>query len=240
MNYNPKDGIILVDKPGGMTSHDVVDFVRRRFRFKKVGHAGTLDPMATGLLILLLGKFTKKSASFSSYDKEYEARLCLGLSTDTGDREGSIIEKKDLDLYTENIKNIKNIFRLFQGEIRQVPPMYSAKKINGEKLYTLARKGIVIKREPKTVTIKEIKILDISMPYVTFYARCSKGTYIRQLAHDIGERIGCGAHLVSLRRTKIGPFTTKEAVPFDKLFAISRQTHRKEKEPIYESILQPE
>lgn len=230
MNCN--DGLILVDKPCGLTSHDIVDFVRKRFGFKKVGHAGTLDPMATGLLLLLLGRFTKKSAYFSRYDKEYEAALRLGVSTDTGDKEGDILEEKNLDLYIEAIKNIESVFRLFQGRIRQVPPMYSAKKIKGRKLYELARRGIILKREPKEIFIKEIRILNISLPYVTFYVKCSKGTYIRQLAHDIGGRIGCGSHLTSLKRTKIGHFSLRDAVPFEKL--------RNEKNTVYENILQPE
>lgn len=231
------DGIILVDKPGGLTSHDIVDFIRKKFRFRKVGHAGTLDPMATGLLIILLGAFTKKSAHFSNYDKEYEAVFYLGASTDTGDKEGNLIEKRDLGLYRENIKNIKNTLDDFHGEIRQVPPMYSAKKIKGKKLYELARRGIVLNREPKVVFINEIKLLDISLPRVTIYVKCSKGTYIRQLAHDVGERIGCLAHLASLKRTKIGPFDIRDAVPFKKLSAVSCKLSA-EKNIFYENILQ--
>jgi tRNA pseudouridine55 synthase len=214
MNFN--GGILLVDKPQGWTSHDVVDFVRKKFAFKKVGHAGTLDPMATGLLIILLEKFTKRSGHFSNYDKEYEARLCLGASTDTGDKEGSITQKRDWRLCAKR-EDIEKTFLSFRGEIRQLPPMYSAKKIRGKKLYELARKGITVKREPKAVSIRELKILDSSPPHITFYVRCSKGTYIRQLAHDIGEKIGCGAHLIALRRAKIGPFSVKDALPFDRL-----------------------
>ena len=229
---NSNEGIILIDKPHGLTSHDIVDRIRKTFGIKKVGHAGTLDPMATGLLIILLGRFTKKSNSFSDYDKEYEAVLSLGTSTDTGDKEGSITEKKDLNLYREAIKDIENIFASFRGKIRQVPPMYSAKKIKGKKLYELARRGIVLEREPKIVNIQEIRLLDISPPQVRFYVKCSKGTYIRQLACDIGQKIGCGAHLVSLKRTKIGPFSVSEAVQFDR---VSR-----EKDTFYENILQPE
>ncbi len=234
---NFPDGIILIDKPGGPTSHDIVDFVRKKFRFRKVGHAGTLDPMATGLLILLLGAFTKKSSHFSNYDKEYEAVFCLGVSTDTGDKEGNIVERKNPDLYVRKnltVKNIERVFEHFRGEIRQVPPMYSAKKIKGKKLYELARRGIVLRREPKVVFINEIKLLNISLPYVTIYVKCSKGTYIRQLAHDIGERVGCGAHLVSLVRTRIGSFDIQDAVPFGQLSAGTAE------EIFYENILQPE
>lgn len=215
MNY--KDGMLLVDKPSGPTSHDIVDYVRRKYRVKKVGHAGTLDPMACGLLIILLGSFTKKSIHFSNYDKEYEARLLLGVSTDTADKEGKIVETKGLEGYEKGIKEIENTLAVFRGRIRQVPPMYSAKKIKGRKLYELARKGIVAKREPKEVRIDELKLLGVSLPEVSFYVKCSKGTYIRQLAHDIGEQIGCGGHLVYLKRTKIGPYSNENAVPFNKL-----------------------
>ena len=224
-----RDGIILVDKPRGLTSHDIVDFIRKECRFAKVGHAGTLDPMATGLLIILLGRFTKKSIHFSGYDKEYEAVLSLGVTTDTADAEGNILERKNPVFYKENIKKIKEIFEFFHGRIEQIPPMYSAKKINGKKLYEFARKGVTVKRAPSVVFVKEIRVLDVSTPHVSFYVKCSKGTYIRQLAHDIGERIGCGAHLTFLRRTKIGPFSVRDALPLERL-----------KEALYENILQPE
>lgn len=219
-------GIILIDKPAGLTSHDIVAFIKKKFAFGKVGHAGTLDPMATGLLIIMAEKFTKKFVHFANYDKEYEGRLSLGSSTDTGDREGKIIRKADWKFCAVNTENIKDVFMSFLGEIRQIPPMYSAKKVKGRKLYELARKGLTVRRPPSTVSIREIKILNIALPQVTFYVRCSKGTYIRQLAHDIGEKIGCGAHLVSLRRTGIGPFNLREATPPHSV------TH--------ENILQPE
>jgi tRNA pseudouridine55 synthase len=233
VNYK-REGIILIDKPSGPTSHDIVDFIRKRFQFRKVGHAGTLDPMATGLLIILLDGFTKKSSQFSNYDKEYEAVLCLGRSTDTGDKEGAVTEKRTLDLYAEALtaKNIEKTLECFRGEIKQVPPMYSAKKIKGKKLYELARKGKTLKREPKIVSINEIKLLNIDLPYVTIYVKCSKGTYIRQLASDIGERIGCLAHLSSLIRTKIGHFDIKDAFTLEKL--------KNEENIFYENILQPQ
>ena len=145
-----------------------------------------------------------------------------------------ISEEKNLDLYAENltVKNIERVLGYFRGEIQQVPPMYSAKKIKGKKLYELARRGISLRREPSAVFIKEIKLLNLSLPYVTIYVECSKGTYIRQLAHDIGERVGCGAHLASLVRTGIGPFEIQDAVPFEKL--------KNEEKNFYENILQPE
>ena len=226
---NSKEGILLVDKPSGFTSHDVVAFVRKRFNFRKVGHAGTLDPMATGLLILLLEGFTKRSVYFSNYDKEYKSVLRLGISTDTGDKEGNITEEKDPG--NINLEKLKEVFSSFRGKIKQIPPMYSAKKIKGKKLYELARKGKVLKRDPKELFIEKLEILDVALPDVTFYVKCSKGTYIRQLAHDIGESLGCGAHLISLERTKIGPFSLEEAVKIESL--------KEKKDIIDENILQP-
>jgi len=232
MSYN--EGIILIDKPAGLTSHDIVDFIRRRFRLGKVGHAGTLDPLATGLLLILLGRFTKKSVHFSNYDKEYEARLCLGATSDTRDKEGRIREGGDWRAHTEKRRDIEELFASFCGKIWQVPPMYSAKKIKGKTLYKLARKGVVLKRDPVPVFIKEIKISGMPFPYIDFYVRCSKGTYVRQLAHDLGEKIGCGAYLESLRRTKIGIFDVKDAAPFDVL------SQEEDENVFYENILQPE
>lgn len=231
MNLN--DGILLIDKPKGLTSHDVVDVIRRKFKFKKVGHAGTLDPMATGLLIILVGSFTKKSAHFLNYDKEYEAELLLGVSTDTADAEGKVIDKKDLNVSKEEIEKA---FKSFRGEIKQIPPMFSAKKIKGKPLYKYARKGMVLKREPKTVLIEKLEIKTITFPSINFYVKCSKGTYVRQLAHDIGEKIGSGAHLTSLRRTKIGPFDVKNAISPAKL---QDYLENNEKNLIHENILQP-
>lgn len=212
-----EEGILLVNKPAGITSHDVVDKIRRKYGIKKVGHAGTLDPMATGLLIILLGCFTKRSNEFLNCDKAYEGTLLLGVNTDTADKEGKITSEKELDEKKLDKKYLENIFSSFMGETEQIPPMFSAKKINGKPLYKLARKGIVVKREPKKITITEIKITEIALPRIQFRVRCSKGTYIRQLAHDIGEKIGCGAHLVSLCRTAIGRFELKNAVEIDDL-----------------------
>lgn len=227
-----KNGILLINKPQGITSHDVVDCVRRKLRIKKVGHAGTLDPMATGLLILLLGKFTKRANLFMGYDKEYDGELLLGESTDTRDREGAIISKKDPEPYRSLLEDPENVIRKFKGAIKQVPPMYSAKKFKGKKLYELARKGITVPREPVTVCIKELRVSAISFPRISFYVRCSKGTYVRQLAHDIGEEIGCGAHLVKLERVGIGPYKISGALLLESL---------EEDERIFcESILQPE
>jgi len=228
---NSEGGIVLVDKEKGFTSHDVVDLIRRRTKFKKVGHAGTLDPMATGLLIMLLGSFTKRSNQFLNYDKEYDAEICLGVSTDTADSEGKILEEKEVKV---NEAEIKDVFLSFVGEISQVPPMFSAKKVNGKPLYKLARKGIVLERSPKIVSVKRIEINDISLPKVKCSIECSKGTYIRQLAHDIGSKLGCGAHLTDLRRTKIGPFSIENAISSEEF-----RKQSKEENSIYENILQP-
>ncbi len=224
------NGVILIDKPGGITSHDVVHFIRKRFGYKKVGHAGTLDPMASGLLIILLGSFTKKSDHFMNYDKEYEARIFFGVSTDTGDAEGSVTGEKAVSQGVLTGDNVESALNFFRGAVLQVPPMYSAKKINGRKLYELARKGLTVTRRPREIYIKELKVIGLSPPELDIYVRCSKGTYIRQLAEDIGKKIGCGAHLSVLRRTAIGHFRLHDAVAFSRISA---------GEGFYENILQP-
>ena len=227
-----KEGVILINKPEGLTSHDVVDFIRKRFKIKKVGHAGTLDPMATGLLIILLGSFTKKSLYFSSLGKEYKTRMMLGISTDTGDKEGKIVKEKNLSDYKDKIGLIDDLLKDFTGEISQIPPMFSAKKIRGKKLYEFARRGISIQREPRRVMIDDIKIIKKDLPFIDLYIKCSKGTYVRQIATDVGERLGCGAHLVSLERIAIGGFSLEKAISTEEL--------KKEEKKFYENILQPE
>lgn len=221
--HNPDtttSGILLVDKPQGATSHDCVDFIRRKFNFSKVGHAGTLDPMATGLLIILIGKATKAQGDFLNDDKTYDGCLCLGVVTDTLDKEGNIIGKTECKA---DEKTIREAVKKFIGQIEQVPPMFSAKKHKGKKLYQYARKGIEIKREPKKVIIKSIEITKISGENVSFTVKCSKGTYVRQLAHDIGQAVGCGAHLTGLRRTESGKFSVKGALDFIKLKDLSKE-----------------
>ena len=209
------DGILLVNKPKGMTSHDVVDFIRKKFGLKKVGHSGTLDPMATGLLVVLVGKYTKSSRLFMADDKEYEAGMTLGATSDTLDACGKISVSGD----PKNIKTdeIESAFKGFSGEISQLPPMYSAVKVQGHKLYELARKGVSVERTPRKVVIKNIEILKIKLPEILFKVACSKGTYIRQLSADIGERLGCGAYLSSLVRTRSGNFNLSDALGVDEL-----------------------
>ncbi len=222
------DGILVVDKPQGYTSHDVVDLIRKRFGLKKVGHAGTLDPMATGVLVILIGKYTKSSGSFLSADKEYDATLILGATSDTGDAWGNITPSKPIPgLAAPGIGIIEDVFKRFLGPIEQVPPAYSAVKFKGRKLYEFARKGIEIKLEPRKIIIKELKIYKINGQEVSFSTTCTKGTYIRQLCIDIGKELGCGAYLSKLRRTRSGNFTVKEAATLEELKGMDAETLRK-------------
>jgi tRNA pseudouridine55 synthase len=214
------NGILVVDKAGGMTSHDVVAMVRKRFAFKKVGHAGTLDPAATGVLVLLIGRATKLSSRFINDDKEYAATMRLGERTDSGDAEGGIISRSGYDLPEERVREAVHAFK---GVIEQVPPMVSAKKVRGKKLYEMARRGITVRREPVKVEIREIEVIGIRLPDVEFRVTCSKGTYIRQLADDIGQELGCGAHLTALRRLRSGDFTLEKAVPAERLRTMERE-----------------
>jgi len=209
------DGILVVNKPQGMTSHDVVDFIRRRFSIKKVGHAGTLDPMATGVLVMLIGKYTKSSNTLLAEDKEYEAELVLGGTSDTGDAWGNI-KASDKNISFDEAE-IRNVFNKFLGEIDQHPPMYSAVKVNGRKLYELARIGLSVDRKPRKIVINRLGISKIELPRVSFELTCSKGTYVRQLCSDIGEALGCGAYLSRLNRTRSGRFAIDKALELDTL-----------------------
>jgi tRNA pseudouridine55 synthase len=212
--------ILVVDKEKGMTSHDVVKMVRRRFSVKKVGHAGTLDPGATGVLVLLLGRATKLSGKYSGEDKEYAAVMKLGEKTDTGDMDGDVTSTKDVKV---SDKEIKEAVSSFVGEVEQVPPMVSAKRVNGKRLYKLARKGLEVERKPQKIFIEEIEVIRTDIPFVAFRVVCSKGTYVRQLAEDIGEKLGCGAHLTELRRTRSGSFSLDGSVPFSELCKMDRE-----------------
>lgn len=208
-------GILLIDKPEGMTSHDVVAFVRRRGRFRKVGHAGTLDPLATGLLVLLVGQATRTAKNFLQDDKSYEATMTLGYSTDTGDREGKPLWRGTYGhLHREEILPI---LKTLEGSLVQVPPMYSAVKHEGKKLYELARKGISVERAPRQVTIYSLELRAFAPPTLSFFLSCSKGTYVRSLVETLGERLGCPGHLSSLRRLRSGPFSVLEAIPFERV-----------------------
>lgn len=206
----PHSGILLVDKPREWTSHDVVNFIRLRFNVPKVGHCGTLDPAATGLLVVVLGHATKISRQFSDSDKTYEGTVLFGVETDSQDMEGEVIAKKDCSFLTPEI--IEKEFAKFVGEQEQTPPMISAVKKDGKRLYELARKGKTVEREPKKITIYSLELRKIYPPYADFALSCSKGTYVRTLCSDAGKNLGCGAVLYSLRRTKSGDFNLKDAV----------------------------
>lgn len=213
---NEISGFILIDKPTGITSHDVVEFLRRITGIKKIGHAGTLDPIATGLLILGIGReATKKLREFQKLDKEYIAKIKLGAISETFDREGKI-KKKDIKKIP-TLNEIKKILKKFIGEIEQIPPLFSAKKISGKKAYELARKGLKINLKPQKVKIYDIEILNYSFPYLEIKVSCSSGTYIRSLANDIGEKLKCGGYVEELRRTKIENFFVKNAIPPKKI-----------------------
>jgi tRNA pseudouridine55 synthase len=217
-----KGDIILVNKPAGWSSYKVVDKVKRWFKVKKAGHGGTLDPFATGLLIVATGKKTKELSKISQLDKEYEGIMELGAITLSFDPETEIVERRPLDGITE--EKIKDAVKYFIGEIEQVPPMYSALKHKGKPLYELARKGIIIERKPRKVNIYDFQILDIKLPQVYFRVRCSKGTYIRSLVHDFGEKLGCGAYLKSLVRTRIGNFKLDDALTIEELKKIATES----------------
>lgn len=208
------DGVIVVNKPEGITSFDVVRKIKKLCNTKKVGHTGTLDPLAAGVLVVCIGRATKMVDFLMEGTKLYEAVLKLGIVTDTYDREGSIIETHEISV-TEEI--VKNEILKFVGEIYQVPPMYSALKVNGKKLYELARQGIEVERKPRKVNIYNINILKMELPNVTFQVNCSKGTYIRSLCYDIGTKVGSGGTMWKLLRLSTGGFNINEAVAFDEL-----------------------
>jgi tRNA pseudouridine55 synthase len=209
------DGVLLVDKAAGMTSHDVVALVRRRLSIKKVGHCGTLDPLATGLLLLTLGRGTKIQDLLMSEDKEYVGTMTLGATTDTQDRAGQIVEERPVPSLTE--ENVRAAFEKFRGDFYQMPPMVSAIKQGGVPLYKLAREGKVVEREPRLVHVYSYTLQKIASPDIDFSVSCSKGFYVRTYAHDIGEELGCGAHLKELRRTRSGRFPVQGAVTVDEI-----------------------
>ncbi len=207
------EGILVVDKPGGITSHDVVDVARERLGIRRVGHAGTLDPIATGVLVLLIGKATKLFSRFQDFPKEYEATLTLGKTTTTGDIEGKLVEESEY----ENISQEKaeETFSNFMGNREQIPPMVSAIKHNGRRLYKLAREGVSVPRKARNITIYELKIDKFYLPNIDFYTKCSKGTYIRQLGEDIALELNSGGHISRIRRVGIGPFGIEDAVDLE-------------------------
>lgn len=214
------DGIIIVDKPSGLTSHDVVLFVRRRFGEKKVGHTGILDPMATGVLILVLGRETKRASILIDHDKEYQALMCLGKETTTQDREGKTLSEKDITHLRED--RVLEVLSGLKGEISQIPPMVSSRRYQGKRLYELARRGIEVERQPKNIWIHDFKVEWINLPFISFRLNCSKGTYVRTICHDVGKLLDVGGHLYALQRTRSGPFELRHAIPWSELTQMNR------------------
>jgi len=210
------NGVILIDKPAGITSFDVVYSLRKLTKVKKIGHAGTLDPFATGLLIVCISRnSTRHIDRFTQLEKTYTAKLRLGKKTDTADIEGKILKVARIPELSRN--KISDILKDFEGQIEQVPPTFSAIKKDGKPLYKFARKGIEVKVESRTVTIHSIKLKDYIPPDIIFCTKVSKGTYIRTLGEDIAQKLGTVGHLIELRRDSIGPFIASEAIPIDEL-----------------------
>ncbi|MGF1531273.1 MAG: tRNA pseudouridine(55) synthase TruB [Puniceicoccaceae bacterium] len=213
------EGVLLVDKPPEWTSHDVVAKCRRIFGIRKIGHAGTLDPMATGLLVVLIGKGATKASQFLiSLDKAYEGTIYLGRVTDSQDADGEILEEREVAPFP--LTEIENTFEKFIGDQYQIPPMFSAKKVQGVPLYKMARKGQEIEREPRFIRVESLDLLSYQHPEITFSCAVSKGTYVRTLAHDIGQILGSGATLTSLRRTRIDSLEVSRAYTIDALTAL--------------------
>ncbi len=209
-------GFILINKPIGPSSHDIVNILRKITNERKIGHAGTLDPLAEGLLIIAIGRqTTKKINEYTLLDKTYIAEIKLGEETNTYDREGKIVKKYNIEKI--NKKDLKKAIKKFIGQQKQIPPMYSAKKVKGKKLYDLARQDIIIDRESSLIEIKKIKLLKYRWPIAKIKINCSSGTYIRSLAYDLGLELFCGAYLFSLKRSKIGKYKLKNAYNLDKI-----------------------
>jgi tRNA pseudouridine55 synthase len=217
--FSALDGALLVDKPAGPTSHDVVDAIRRKFGIKKVGHCGTLDPNATGLLIIVLGRGTKLSERLMGDDKVYEGTIKFGESTDSYDSDGEITGS--LPVMPMTLDQLNEEAAGFIGDLMQVPPMVSAIKKDGVPLYKLARKGVEVEREPRLVHVYNYRFTEYTEPFGKFRIACTKGTYVRSLAHDLGQKLGCGAHLTTLRRSASGKFDVADALPLDAILQMS-------------------
>lgn len=212
---NAVSGLLLIDKPAGMTSHDVVDWVRRRFGMRRVGHGGTLDPAATGLLILLLGQATRYARHLLNADKTYFSTLLLGQTTDTQDAEGKVLETRPVGPFTR--EQIEAACVKFRGEIDQEVPAYSAVRVQGKRFYDLARSGQAVPRRVRKVKVHRLSALDVRLPEVDLEIICSSGTYVRTLCADIGADLGCGGHLKRLCRTQVGPFTLQHALKLEQI-----------------------
>jgi tRNA pseudouridine55 synthase len=217
--FTALDGAVLIDKPAGPTSHDVVDAIRRKFGIKKVGHCGTLDPNATGLLIIVLGRGTKLSEKLMGDDKVYQGQIKFGVSTNSYDADGEILETKSVPPLT--LERLNDEAAKFIGDQMQTPPMVSAIKKDGVPLYKLARKGVEVEREPRLIHIYNFRFTNYAGPLGEFRLACTKGTYVRSIAHDLGQKFGCGAHLATLRRSVSGKFDVAEAKPLDEILKMS-------------------
>ncbi len=228
------NGILNIDKPQGFTSHDVVAKLRGITGQKKIGHTGTLDPEAVGVLPVCLGSATKLCDFLTGKDKEYVARVQLGISTDTQDTTGRILQERKVESAPEEVKRA---LQSFVGEYQQIPPMYSALKVNGKRLYELAREGKEVERKARPVYIKEIELLEMELPLLTIRVECSKGTYIRTLCHDLGETLGCGAAMARLERTRSGSFTKATSITLEQLEERMAARGAKSREEALEGVL---
>ena len=227
------EGVLLVDKPIGMTSHDVVYRLRRKLQIQRIGHAGTLDPMATGLLVMLIGKATRISQYLISVDKVYEGEITLGSTTNSQDAEGEVMETRPVPPLTE--AGLRETMKTFLGDQYQTPPMFSAIKIGGVPLYKMARQGEVVEREPRFIRVAAFELLSLVLPKLTFRLECTKGTYVRTIAHDLGAKLGCGAHLSALRRTGSGKFNIGQCLPLEEIQNLSLADIEKRLIPVREA-----
>jgi tRNA pseudouridine55 synthase len=218
--FTALDGALLIDKPAGLTSHDVVDRIRRKFGIRKVGHCGTLDPNATGLLIIVLGRGTKLSERLMSDDKVYEGTIRFGEATDSYDCDGEVTETKPVPPLT--VEQLNEAAAPFIGDVMQIPPMVSAIKKDGVPLYKLARKGVEVEREARLVHVYNFRFTEYAEPLGTFRLACTKGTYVRSVAHELGQKLGCGAHLATLRRSVAGKFDVADALPLETILEMSQ------------------
>ncbi len=232
--YKELDGVLLVDKPTDHTSHDVIARLRGKLKMKRIGHAGTLDPMATGVLIVLVGKATRASQYLMSLDKEYAGTIKLGAVTNTQDAEGEVLETRPVPPLTDD--EVRAVTQTFIGDQYQMPPMFSAIKIDGVPLYKSARKGEEIEREPRFVRISSFELTRIAPPEIDFVLRCTKGTYVRTIAHDFGAKIGCGGHLSALRRTATGKFKVEQCLTLDQIQAMTLPEIDKRLVPVHEAV----
>ncbi|HVU18234.1 MAG TPA: tRNA pseudouridine(55) synthase TruB [Candidatus Didemnitutus sp.] len=227
------EGVLLVDKPGGMTSHDVVYRLRRKLAMQRIGHAGTLDPMATGLLVMLVGKATKISQYLISLDKVYEGEITLGVTTNSQDAEGEVMETRPVPPLNE--ADVRAAMSGFLGDQYQTPPMFSAVKIDGVALYKRARQGEEVEREPRFIRVASFELQSFNSPKITFRLACTKGTYVRTIANDLGAKLGCGGHLSALRRMASGKFGIEQCLTLAQIQEMPLPEIEKRLIPVYEA-----